>query len=150
MIWFLLIVLGVGLDQATKFLVVKNISMYESKGIIDKLFYLTHYENRGIAFSMLEDKRIIFVPVIIILLVFIGYWMYKSKSSYLNVCLILITSGAIGNLIDRIAKNGVVDFIEFRFGSHSSPIMNIADIFIIVGTFMLVYYLLASPGKKII
>jgi signal peptidase II len=149
MFWVIYLILMVVLDQITKFLIINNVSFFSSHTLIPHLLYITRVENRGIAFSLLENKRLIFIPFTIILLLVFAYIFNKTKSGFLKISLVLIVGGAIGNLLDRIFRGYVVDFLEFHFSSTTSPIFNIADIFIIIGTLLLVYYLIFKADKKI-
>jgi signal peptidase II len=148
MIWFLYLTLIIALDQLTKFLIVNNISFFSTHAIISKFLYVTRVENRGVAFSLLQNKRIIFIPVTIALLLVFAYIFKKNNDVFLKITLLFITGGAIGNLIDRIFRGYVVDFFEFHFGSNTSPIFNIADMFILGGSGLLIYYLIFKSGKK--
>lgn len=147
MIWLLLIFLIVAVDQITKFLINKSIILYGLHVVINNLLYLTHYENNGVAFSLLQNKRLIFIPISIAVLLVMGYFFTKSRNKLCKISLLFITSGATGNLIDRILKGSVTDFIEIHLGSIALPILNIADLFIISGTILLAYYLLFESNK---
>jgi signal peptidase II len=141
MFWFLYLILIVGLDQITKFLVVNNIPFFSSHIVIGKFIYITRVENRGVAFSLLQNKRILFIPITIVLLLIFAYVFKKNKNTFFKTTLLFITGGAIGNLIDRIVRGYVVDFFQFHFGSNTSPIFNIADLFILSGSLLLVYFI---------
>jgi signal peptidase II len=97
---------------------------------------------------MLENKRVIFIPITVILLLVLAYIFKKNKSTFLKIALLFVTGGAIGNLLDRIFRGYVVDFFQFHIGTNASPIFNIADMFILVGSFLLVYYLVFKSNEK--
>lgn len=97
---------------------------------------------------MLQNKRAIIIPVTFIFLILAIYYLFKFKNRFLRLSLLFIVSGAAGNFIDRATKVSVTDFFQFQFGSYYTPIFNIADMFIISGTFMLAYYLIFNSNKK--
>lgn len=142
MSWVIIIVLIVVLDQATKFLVIKNIEFGSLIPVIDRFFYLTYYENKGAAWGVLQNGRYFFIVLTIIVSVFIAYFLYRSDSRLLSLSLSFILGGAIGNFIDRVVKGSVADFLDFHFGSYNFPTFNVADSFVVVGTIFLACYLL--------
>lgn len=142
MIWAIIIIFAVVLDQVTKYLVVQNITLGGSITIIDRFFYLTHVRNTGAAWSIFQNGRYFFIVLTIIVSAGMIYFLYKSYSRFLSVSLSLVLGGAVGNLIDRIYRGNVVDFFEFHFGNYIFPIFNVADIFVVVGTGFLAYYML--------
>lgn len=144
MIFFAIILLAVAIDQAAKFLVVKYIKPIPSFPIIEDVFHLTYAENRGAAFSILQGKQTFLVIVTIIFTVFLIYYLIKtpttSHSLWFKLSLSLIIGGAIGNLIDRIRLEYVIDFFDFRLINFA--IFNTADSFVVVGTLLLVFIIL--------
>ena len=68
------------------------------------------------------------------------FYVYCIKKGYkwLRVSLIFIISGTLGNFIDRLIFNGVIDFLSFVFGEYYYPIFNLADAFLVVGMIMFV------------
>jgi len=59
----------------------------------------------------------------------------------LNLALSLIFAGAVGNLIDRVLTGSVTDFLRFDFGSYTFPIFNVADMSVVIGSAVLMYYM---------
>lgn len=141
--FFTLIIL-IFLDQLTKYFAVTNLKDKDSYILADGIFELHYLENRGAAFGMLQDQKVFFVLVASIILAAIVYILfrmpYHKKYIKLHACLVLIASGAIGNLIDRIRLNYVVDF--FYFCLINFPIFNVADIYVTVASVLLVILLL--------
>lgn len=142
MIWFLIVLGIIGIDQLTKYLVIRNISLGQEIVIIKKFFYLTYLENRGAAWSILQDATVFFIIVTLILSVVMIYIMLKNKQLSLRLSLSFILGGAIGNLIDRILKASVTDFLGVLLGSYRYPIFNLADCFIVIGMFILAFNIL--------
>lgn len=133
-IGFISIILLIGLDQVTKFLAVKFLYDGTVIDIIPNVFCLKYLENRGAAFGMLQDQLIFFVIITTVLLVVMPY-IYsiiplEARYNPMRFCAILLYSGAIGNMIDRIRLNYVIDFLYFELIDF--PIFNVADIYVTV------------------
>ena len=132
-------------DQLTK-LYVKNLhelSQWQSTTVINGFFYFTYAFNSGAAFSFLADvswgQTFFKVLTIFALIVFIVILVYsfKKNKKFLNICMVFIIAGTLGNFIDRLAYDGVVDFISLIFGSYSFPIFNFADICIVISVVLI-------------
>ncbi|MCT4594912.1 MAG: signal peptidase II [Anaeromicrobium sp.] len=136
-----IIIIGIILiDQFTKYLTQANMSVNETIPIINNIFHLTYVQNPGAAFGILRNQKWFFVVVTIVVLggVFIYSVKHKNMHKIMNVSLSLIVAGAIGNFIDRVRLDYVIDFFDFRIW----PVFNIADISIVVGAILLSYYLI--------
>jgi len=143
MIWTVVILAIIGLDQLTKYVVMENIAYGDKIPVIDGFFYLAHWKNTGAAWGILEGWRFFLIPVTIIVSIILAYYLVKSENRLFKLSLSMILGGAIGNLIDRaFRKGGVVDFLDFHFGSYNFPTFNVADCFIVIGTILLSYYIL--------
>ena len=131
----------IGLDQAVKYLVVLNLKGNPPIDIIKNVFQLAYLENRGAAFGILENKRIFFYLCAVVILIVVAYFYTKvpmeKKFLPLRICAIFIASGAIGNVIDRVRLNYVVDFLYFKLIDF--PIFNVADIYVTFAAVMLVF-----------
>lgn len=134
-VYFLIIFTLVCNDQISKFLVSTFIPLNSKKVIIENFFSLYHTRNTGIAFSMFEGQQGLFkVLTVIALIVFIYLLLDKKKKSKIEIAsLLLMTGGCIGNFIDRIRFNYVVDFLSFRFFGYDFAIFNLADCFLTIG-----------------
>ena len=131
MLFFLVAVLAVVVDQLTKYYVVSNFYLGESVQVIEDVFHWTYILNPGAAFGMLEGSRWFFV---LIALAVVGGVYYLRRDIMENGPMIkygtaLFVGGAIGNLIDRTRSGLVIDFFDFRIW----PVFNVADICICVG-----------------
>ena len=139
-----LFILLVTVDQFLKKLIDTEMDYYGQKVIIPDFFSLYYVRNTGSAFSLFADKPwgIYFLSgVSIILGVVIFVFMIKSSVrgfKLISLAFCLLTSGAVGNLIDRIAYRYVIDFLRFDFGSYTFPIFNFADICAVLGTILLI------------
>ena len=147
MIYELIILLLVGIDQLSKILALKYLKNVESIPIIQNMFHLTYVENRGAAFGMFQNNQIVFIIVAVVASIVGLYYIYKKKLNLLgNISIVLIISGAIGNLIDRVRLGFVVDYFDFRF--IWDYVFNVADIFVVVGTILLCIYIIVFEKDK--
>lgn len=147
MLYELIIVLLIGIDQASKMWALNYLKEIGSIPIIENVFHLTYVENRGAAFGMLQNNQSIFIIVALIASVFGLYYLHTKKVNFLGkASIILIIAGAIGNLIDRVRIGFVVDYFDFRF--IWEYVFNIADIFVVVGTIMLCAYIIFFQEEK--
>ena len=147
-----LMLVSVGLDQLSKYLVVANMGLHESVDIIPGVLRFTYIHNDGAAFGSMDEHRWIFMVLssaaIIGILVFL-FWK-KPQDKLLLSSLILITGGGIGNMIDRIALGYVIDFIDFcAFPKIWMWIFNIADSCVCIGAGLMVLYLILEMKKEI-
>ncbi len=142
----------VGIDRLTKYAAVATVKVSGAKEFLFGLFQFRYVENTGAAFSSFSDNtKLLTVATLIILAVCLALLLSKKlKPMFVNVCLLLVTAGGIGNVIDRIAYGYVVDFIEPMFIDFA--VFNFADCCITVGAFMLIgyeiYELFAQRKKK--
>ena len=132
------------LDQGTKFWALASLKPIHNMTLVEGFMDLTFVENRGVAFGMFSGQRwfiLLLTGVIAAGLI----WFYKAmpkKKEYfpLRVSLVLVLSGAIGNIIDRLFRGYVVDFFEFTF--FEWPVFNVADIYVVVGVILLALMIL--------
>lgn len=126
-------------DQISKILVTNLIDINHSIEIIKKFFYLTYTHNTGAAFSILTGQRILLIVVALVILFILFNYIRKSKieDKIDKLAFSLIIGGSIGNLLDRIVRGYVVDFIDVKIFGYDFPVFNLADTFIVVGVFIL-------------
>ena len=119
-------------DQITKYLV----ELFMPHGTYIKIinifdfFNITHITNTGAAFSIGYGKNILFIVMITVFLAMLGFWIYKNSSKLTNLqkyAFCLVFAGGIGNLIDRIFRGAVVDFLDFGVNALRWPSFNVAD-----------------------
>ncbi len=150
-------VLLLGLDQFTKLLFK---GMNEKEGwtktpVIEGFFYLRYVKNSGAAWGLFADKSWgqLFFKILtsVALVAFIVAYVFVCKKGYkiLNFALILIIAGTIGNFIDRLAYNYVVDFISLVFGDYNFPVFNLADSYMTIGVIMAVVHFLFLDDNAI-
>ena len=132
----LVILVGVLLDQMTKYLAVVYLKGQEAISLIPGVLELRYLENRGAAFGILQGGKVIFLIITPIVLLVAAYVLVRmldgGKYGILHFLLDCIIIGAVGNLIDRIRLDYVVDFIYIRLIDF--PIFNVADMFVSIAT----------------
>ena len=145
---YILIIIGlIAIDQISKYVAVNYLANIGSIPIIKNIFHLTYVENRGAAFGMFQNNQIIFIVVAIAACVFGLYYLYKKDLNILGKsAIILIISGALGNLIDRIRLGFVVDYFDFRV--TWDYVFNVADVFVVVVTILLCVYIIFFENDK--
>ncbi|MDE7416614.1 MAG: signal peptidase II [Lachnospiraceae bacterium] len=140
----LFVLLLIAVDQATKYFAVINLMNQKPWVIWEGVFELHYLENRGAAFGMLQGQKVFFVLIAVIILAVIVYVLvkapYQKMYTKLHITLVFIASGAIGNLIDRMRYDYVVDFLYFSLINF--PIFNVADIYVTLSSIYLVILLL--------
>jgi signal peptidase II len=142
MLWIILILSAVALDQATKYLITSNLRFEEQIPVIDKFFYITYWRNKGAAWGILQNQRFIFITLTVIMSVVFVFILFKTNNKMYRLSISLILSGALGNLIDRVFQGSVVDFLQFFIGSYQYPVFNVADMCVVIGTVILAIYML--------
>ena len=134
------------MDQLVKFFCINKLSSIGSLRIIENFFYLTYVENRGAAFGILEGNKVLFIILSIIAVILCLFYFFSKNFAKLNflykISLILIISGAIGNLIDRMFRGFVIDMFHFIFFKKDFAVFNCADIYIVLGVFLLFFVML--------
>lgn len=126
------------LDQATKFLVHRALLPNQSLPLVKNFLHLTYVQNKGAAFGLLSGQRILLISLGILIAALIYYFHLKLKTGdRLQLPLGFILGGSLSNILDRISRHYVVDFIDFRFW----PVFNFADIMINVGVGWLIFML---------
>ncbi len=146
--WISLALLAVVLDQVTKILAVKYLMPVNTVPIIKSVLHLTYLENTGAAFGSLKNSRWVFLAVSTFAIIALVFYMFrfKPKNRVLSAGLAFIIGGGIGNMIDRIAKGYVVDFVDFRLVNFA--VFNVADSFVCVGAALVIIYIFFFAEKE--
>jgi signal peptidase II len=141
-----LVFILVVLDQLAKILVAKNVPLLTQINIIPGFFNLTHIQNRGAIFGFFSQSGSQLVHVLLMLaslvalsLVLFYFFKTPTKESFMMISLSLILAGAIGNLIGRVFRGHVIDFMDFYVNQWHWPSFNIADSCITIGAFILIF-----------
>lgn len=136
----------ISLDQLTKNLILQRFHLSESYSVVPNFFSLTYVRNPGAAFGMLArwdaSLRVpffIIVPLLALAVIFFIFRKVEERDFKLSTALSLVIGGAVGNLIDRVAYNYVVDFLDFHWYHDAHfPAFNVADMAICVGVGLLI------------
>ena len=127
------------IDLVSKQLIDHLMKVGDSIKVINNFFYITYAQNKGAAWSLFEDQKILLLILPVIVLFFINKFMNKEKISDLE-CITygMIIGGIIGNLFDRIVYGHVIDFIDFKLFGYDYPVFNLADTFIVIGVILII------------
>jgi len=147
-LYFLGAVILSGIDQLSKLLVLRYIKPEDTIPLLKGIFHLTYCENRGAAFGILQGRfGLLFITTLLVIIAVTVYMIKKRPQSLtLTTSVTLLIGGAIGNLIDRVCRGFVIDFLDFRLIHF--PIFNIADCFVVCGAILLVIYVLFIEEHK--
>lgn len=134
---FLVIVIG---DQLSKMLVSSAMMLGQSETIIENFFYYTYSHNQGAAWGILSGHVYLFILIAFIALGAMIYYFSKTtkKERLTRYGIVLVFSGAVGNIIDRIALGYVRDFIDFVIFGYDFPVFNIADMAVVIGVGLII------------
>ena len=131
-----LAVILIAFDQFTKWLAVTRLKGQEAFVLIEGVFELDYLENRGVAFGMFQNQRwpiLIFGAIFMLIIIFIIFRLPEGKIYYImQILLVCIVAGGIGNMIDRFFLGYVVDFFSFVLINY--PIFNVADCYVVCAT----------------
>ena len=151
-IYSVIILVGIFLDQLTKLLTANLMDLYESIPIIKDVIHITYVQNTGAAFGMMKDSRWLFMIVSTVMIIGLSLYLYLGHADNMlyAVALSMVISGGIGNMIDRTFLGFVVDFIDFyAFPNAWVWVFNIADSFVCVGAGLMMLYVLLDGVKEI-
>lgn len=139
------------LDRITKEWAVAVLKDGQDIILIKNVFQLHYLENRGMAFGMLQNQQIFFYIMTVIIILIALYMLVRTplNKRYIPILIviILIISGAFGNLIDRASQQYVVDFLYFSLIDF--PIFNVADCYVTVGCFAVILLMLFYKDEEL-
>lgn len=142
LIWLLVSVPVVILDQWTKSLAERHLQLFTPVDVVPHFNFTLMY-NTGAAFSFLGNaggwQRWFFVALAVLISVALCQWLLRLRPTqkWLSLALALIIAGALGNALDRVLLGHVIDFIDWYFGNYHWPAFNIADTGICIGAAIL-------------
>lgn len=128
------------LDQLTKFLVVRNMDLGESIPVLGEYLQITSHRNQGAAWGMFQGQMLFFYIVTVIVLGLLVF-MYKKEAKnnlMAQTALTFLIAGALGNFIDRILFQEVVDFVDVLIITYDFPIFNVADSALTIGVILMI------------
>jgi len=141
------------LDQASKAVVVERFTAATAIPVIPGFFRLVLVENTGMAFGLLDDSPspLVFAALTLVSALILGFvvyliWTNQAPSALGGYGLAVILGGAAGNVLDRLVRGKVIDFLDFFLGEHHWPAFNVADCAIVVGAALLMIDLMR--GRK--
>lgn len=145
----LITIVALLIDQITKLIIRTNFNLLDTKTVINNFFYLTYMKNTGAAFSSFTNSTLFLIIIGISILIFLVIYLKKAKLNRLStISYAIILAGIIGNLIDRVFLNGVVDFLSFKIFNYYFPVFNIADTYIVLGVIVLLIDSLGSDYNE--
>lgn len=147
---FLIVVFGFILDRLTKIWAIDTLVSHDIT-IIKNYFDLSYLENKGAAFGILQNQRILLAIITLIFIIGIIVFVlkFKPKSLFFKISIMLIISGACGNLYDRLIYGYVVDFILIHYKNvYYYPTFNVADILVVIGTILLLFYIVKDDKNE--
>ncbi|MBP2077564.1 signal peptidase II [Oceanobacillus polygoni] len=151
MIWYYVIALFIiGIDQLTKWIIVSTMEIGERITIIENFFYITSHRNSGAAWGILQGQMLFFYIVTAVVVIGIIYYMQKfaKNDTLLAIGLSFVLGGAIGNFIDRLFHQEVVDFADFYIFNYNFPIFNVADSALSIGVIIVIIATIMDERKK--
>lgn len=151
MYWYYIIAfIVVVIDQLSKWVIVKTMAYGDSITVIEDFFYITSHRNQGAAWGILQGQMGFFYIITAVVVVGIIFYMqkYAKESKLLAVSLSLILGGALGNFMDRLFRQEVVDFFDFIIFNYNYPIFNVADSSLVVGVILIIIATIIDEKKK--
>jgi len=141
MAW-LIIICSILLDRISKILVISNMTETQSMPLIKGIFEIKYVLNDGIAFGLFEGNNLLITIIVALAIGGIAFYMVKDKglTKKEKVFLSFVIGGAIGNIMDRLLYNAVIDYLYISLINF--PIFNIADIFVCTGIVGLIYLII--------
>ncbi|MGL4335643.1 MAG: signal peptidase II [Turicibacter sp.] len=128
------------IDQISKWLIQSMMTQGQSIPIIDGFLYITSHRNAGAAWGIFQGRMGFFYLVTAIVIGVVIFWLTRldlKKETLLAIALAFILGGAIGNFIDRIFLQHVVDFIDVIIFGYDFPIFNVADSALTIGVVLM-------------
>ena len=139
------------IDQFIKLFVVSFMSYSDSIMIIKHFFSITLVHNTGAAFSILSTNTffLILVGIIALFLIYLFFIKDKEISKKNSILYGMLIGGILGNLIDRIFRGYVVDFLDFKIFGYDYPVFNFADIFITISIIFIIIDIIRSDRNEV-
>jgi signal peptidase II len=154
---FLLANVLILVDQYSKFLITTHLPLYYSIEVIEGVFNLTHVRNPGVAFGLFAGVEsqykawiFVFISSVAIIAILVIYHHTPKEHRMVRIGLILIFSGAIGNVIDRIVYKEVIDFLDVFYEGYHWPAFNFADSCITIGVGLMILDLFQQHPKQLL
>lgn len=144
--------IGIILDQLIKYIIDAIFALHASIPVIADFFSITYVRNYGAAFSMLDGNRFLLIMIGFLALGLLYVLFLKGKKLHTieSVTYGLLISGIVGNLMDRIGRGYVIDYLDFTLFGYSFPVFNVADICIVISVVLLIIMIIKEEihGKN--
>ncbi|MFV0288036.1 MAG: signal peptidase II [Mycoplasmatales bacterium] len=140
-----LIIVLVGIDQMLKIIIDNTLNLGQIIKIVPSI-QLTKLYNYGVSFSFLANKTYLIIAITIIAIIYLFILKKSYMNKYINLGINLVIAGGIGNLIDRLVYNYVIDYIKVDF--FNFPIFNLADILVSLGFIIIIIAYLLTKEEK--
>ncbi|MBN2653872.1 MAG: signal peptidase II [Nitrospirae bacterium] len=132
------------LDQATKLVILKYVGPHDIISVTS-FFNIVFVENTGSAFGMFKSLgNVFFISVAVAAMAVVSYLIIKSRED--GIAFALVLGGAAGNLLDRIIRGAVVDFLDFHVSGWHWPAFNVADSALTIGVGLLFISVIFKKG----
>jgi len=151
LVLFLITALVIILDQLTKQLITRTMEIGDSNPIINNFLYITYHRNSGAAFGILQGQMLLFYVVTTVAVIGILIWLIRldlKENRILAIALALILGGALGNFIDRVMYQAVIDFIQTIWWGYNFPIFNLADSALVCGVILMLIDILILDRNR--
>ena len=136
-------------DQISKIIVINNFKLYDSVILINNFLKFYYLNNTGASFGILSGKTLLIILISVVMIIYLIREIKNHKeSNLLLVSSSLIISGAFGNLIDRIFRGYVIDFISFTLFNREMPVFNLADTFITIGVILYIIMIIMESSNE--
>lgn len=149
MAYYLLGILILVVDQATKIIVEHKLPMGVPIEIIPGFFNLYHTRNVGGAFGLFPNMAPLFlvVGIVAVVVLMVAFRRFRYQDKTVRLSLALLIAGALGNIIDRIRLGYVIDFIQLYLSRFYWPAFNIADTSVVVGAVLILVFIFTHREK---
>ena len=137
------------IDQLLKYIVLLKLNINENLVVVDNFFSLSIAFNTGASWSLLSNFPWLLIIISFLAMGIIIYYLFKSNDTKINLfAYSFLLGGLIGNLLDRIFRGYVVDFLAFKILGYNYPVFNFADIVIVMGAFLLAWSIFKDEVKN--
>ena len=146
--YYLISLVIIILDQLSKYLTASKLDLGQTINLIPNVLSVTHVQNSGAAWSIFEGEMVFFYLITILVVAFLIYLLHREgkNSALLATAIAFMMGGALGNFIDRLFHQYVIDMIQVDFMSF--PIFNIADIALTTGVILMLVAVLYDEYMK--
>lgn len=138
------------IDQIIKFLITANFNVDEGVLLIPVFFSIVRVHNTGAAWSIMSENTLILILLSLVALVAIYFFFIKNNKlgKIESITIGVLIGGILGNLIDRVFRGYVVDYLFFQIFEYNFPVFNFADICIVISAIVLLFLQLRGSREN--